>query len=388
MFNKLSIIIPCYNSEKTLSEAVSSIYRQNILIDFEIILVDDYSLDRTKKIMVELSDRYYQIKCFFHEKNLGGGAARNTGVKFSDGDCIFCLDSDDVLGDNSLSRMISFLDEKKCDGVLFEKNIYFKRKINNVISVVNNKFSNKAVIIDDLFDEKKTFLTLVNFLYTRKAYLEVGGYPEHHDFDTQHFGYKFLSKDLEAFVCQGAIYYQRINNYKSYFQRVYEKGEMSLNMYYIYEDIIDRFSSGVISEIYDYDIFGKNKLCVDELGAHINALYLNNKLNFFKRKNGTYVDRNEWTDLFVQAIKSYKEGKYAESIDIYKKIAFLHGCGKIMVMNLVRNYLALSNIYDINVVEKVAIKTLEEMKIKKQKIKNLYPFLVKIFNFFKKYYDK
>ena len=62
---------------------------------------------------------------FLHEINQGGGAARNTCVKNSHGDIIFCLDSDNVLVPNSVHDLICLLDASACEGACFEKLYFF-----------------------------------------------------------------------------------------------------------------------------------------------------------------------------------------------------------------------------------------------------------------------
>ncbi len=110
--HKLSIIIPCYNSAKTLEEALTSACAQELSIPFEIVMVDDNSEDNTRELMKKLAGEYKNIRYFFHDTNKGGGATRNTAVAKSTGDLIFCLDSDDILTPGMLGKMVNMLLEK------------------------------------------------------------------------------------------------------------------------------------------------------------------------------------------------------------------------------------------------------------------------------------
>src|SRR5436190_906289 len=65
----LSIIIPCFNSEKTIEEAVHSCFQQNLNENFEIVIVDDGSTDATKEIIRNLAEKHSEIKYFLLEKN-------------------------------------------------------------------------------------------------------------------------------------------------------------------------------------------------------------------------------------------------------------------------------------------------------------------------------
>ena len=81
---ELSIIIPCYNCENTLREAVESCYIQGFREDeFEIVMVNDDSKDATSLVMKELASEHSNIRTHYHDTNQGGGATRNTATKIS-----------------------------------------------------------------------------------------------------------------------------------------------------------------------------------------------------------------------------------------------------------------------------------------------------------------
>lgn len=90
---KLSVIIPAYNEEKTISKVIGRVKRQNIgRLKKEIIVVDDFSTDKTKKVLSKIKDR--NIKIFFHKKNMGKGAAIRTALSNATGDIILIQDAD------------------------------------------------------------------------------------------------------------------------------------------------------------------------------------------------------------------------------------------------------------------------------------------------------
>lgn len=91
---KLSIIIPVYNEEKTVSEVIKKVAEIDFGIEKEIIIVDDGSTDKTSEILRKLDAVNSEIKIFFHEKNLGKGAAVRTGIENSTGDIIAIQDAD------------------------------------------------------------------------------------------------------------------------------------------------------------------------------------------------------------------------------------------------------------------------------------------------------
>ena len=90
---KLSIIIPCYNEEKTLKKIVSRVMKFNSH-NKEIIIVDDCSSDNSPEIIKDLLNNYDSIQSHRHIKNLGKGAAIKSGIEMSKGDIILIQDAD------------------------------------------------------------------------------------------------------------------------------------------------------------------------------------------------------------------------------------------------------------------------------------------------------
>ncbi len=104
---KLSIIVPVYNVEQYLECCVRSIVAQE-LADYEIILVDDGSTDKSGWLCDELQRQYASIKVI-HQDNGGLSAARNKGISVAEGKYITFVDSDDVLCSNTLKENMEFL---------------------------------------------------------------------------------------------------------------------------------------------------------------------------------------------------------------------------------------------------------------------------------------
>ena len=100
----ISIVIPVYNIEQYIQECIDSITSQSYS-DFEVILVDDGSNDRSGSICDALALKDSRIKVF-HKKNGGAGSARKFGVEHSVGEWIVFVDGDDVLPEGSLASMI------------------------------------------------------------------------------------------------------------------------------------------------------------------------------------------------------------------------------------------------------------------------------------------
>lgn len=90
---KLSVIIPAYNEEKTIMEIVNKVVKVPLNnIKKEIIIIDDFSTDKTKEILKKIRNR--NIKIFYHLKNMGKGSAIRTALKHATGDIILIQDAD------------------------------------------------------------------------------------------------------------------------------------------------------------------------------------------------------------------------------------------------------------------------------------------------------
>jgi len=109
---KLSIIIPVYNAESYLEEAVESISNQTWNGEKEIIIVDDHSEDNSFAKAQSLGDRVISVE------HGGAAKARNVGLKMACGDYVLFLDADDVLSQDALDNLFTAMEEvSNCDVV-------------------------------------------------------------------------------------------------------------------------------------------------------------------------------------------------------------------------------------------------------------------------------
>lgn len=146
-----SIICPAYNSDDFLESSISSIIKQTYS-DWELIIVDDGSTDRTGKICDNLASSDKRIKVI-HQDNLGQSKARLNGVSSALGQYILFLDSDDQYEPNALEVIAKHLDNKDLKVLAYNASVIEKNK--NISPVYN-------------FDIVKSDMLEVNFFLKRR----------------------------------------------------------------------------------------------------------------------------------------------------------------------------------------------------------------------------
>ena len=119
----VSIIIPCFNSEKYLNETLKSVFSQTYK-NYEIIIIDDCSTDNTRSIINLYADK---LKVEFLTKNMGVSHARNIGTKLSKGKFIQYLDADDVLTPCSIENKLNILTKLNADVAYSQYQILVKQ---------------------------------------------------------------------------------------------------------------------------------------------------------------------------------------------------------------------------------------------------------------------
>lgn len=113
---KISVVVPVYNCEKTLSKCLSSVLNQTFK-DFELIIVNDGSPDNSEEICREFSEKDKRVK-YIRRENGGLSSVRNLGLSMAQGEYLCFVDSDDYIDENALSFMYDRGEKDKSDIVL------------------------------------------------------------------------------------------------------------------------------------------------------------------------------------------------------------------------------------------------------------------------------
>ena len=176
---KVSIVLPVYNGEKYLREAVQSCLNQSYR-DFELICVDDASTDRSAEILTELAQDDPRVLCVRHDENRKLPAALNTGFEIASGRYFTWTSDDNLYAPEAIERMVQFLET------------------NSEVDLVYTAYRR----IDDDGREIETVMPLAPamlfarnvigacFLYRQEVHQEIGGYRQE----------MFLAEDYDFWI--------------------------------------------------------------------------------------------------------------------------------------------------------------------------------------------
>ena len=228
----VSIIIPCFNQGEFIAETLDSVGAQTYS-NWECIIVDDGSTDRSREVYMNFVDNDKRYK-YFHQKNKGLPAARNFGLESSKGDFIVFLDSDDLISNDKLERQIRVFFENPEIDVVYGDYICFQNEDRK-----NTWTYSRVELKDDVFKdliqnwEKGLGIPIHCFLYRRECLVKNGGfddifYNSKEDWDL-HLKLSFSSANF--FYLKGRVAFYRVcfnNVSKSRYERLTRKDKSRL----------------------------------------------------------------------------------------------------------------------------------------------------------------
>jgi glycosyltransferase involved in cell wall biosynthesis len=173
----LSVVVPVYNEERTLAEIVRRVLATPW--EKEVVLVDDGSRDRSREIMNELASKHANVRCFFHARNLGKGAALSTGFRQVQGDVVLIQDADLEYDPSDYDVLLRPILEGKADVVFGSRflggpyarvHLFWHYVGNRLLTLVSNMFTNlnlsdmetcykvfRREVVDRITIESRTF---------------------------------------------------------------------------------------------------------------------------------------------------------------------------------------------------------------------------------------
>lgn len=212
----LSIIIPCYNSEKYLKNCLNSFCNQIKKYNkIEVIIVDDASVDETSKILKIYNKKFKFIKVFKNKQNLGVSLSRNLAIKKSKGKYILFLDSDDEIINHSIINLLNFSKKINKDVVVLRNTNIGKKKIIDKNQIFELKKNSKS-LIDNIENFNSFRSTCWNFLVKRDFIIKNKIFFKNIKiFEDQFFVSKILSEARTFTIFKKPVYNRRLHEPQS-----------------------------------------------------------------------------------------------------------------------------------------------------------------------------
>ncbi|MBO7618497.1 MAG: glycosyltransferase [Bacteroidales bacterium] len=196
---KVTIVVPCYKKALFLSEAIDSVLSQTYS-KWECIIVNDGSPDNTEEVAMQYCDVDYRIK-YIAQSNKGVSAARNNGIRHSNGEFILALDADDWISANYLEEAVTYLKDHPTIKLVYPRYERFNSEGSSEWEMPEYTYE-KFIMGDVVF--------VCSSVYRRSDYERLGGYDEtmqgYEDWD---LWLRLLKKDDEVHRLDKALFHYR-----------------------------------------------------------------------------------------------------------------------------------------------------------------------------------
>lgn len=208
IMNKISIVLPVYNTKQYIAECLESIKNQSYK-NFEVIMIDDCSNDTSDLILKDYSKKDCRFIYVKNEVNSGPSFSRNVGINKSSGEYLFFVDSDDVLNTTCLEKLLDSLIKNNADLSVCGFEMFTD-------SVDNETTEPNEIIFDNdsLMKELAICTRIQNFawgkLYKKELFDGVE-FPNGRYFEDIRPTYMVFSKCSKAIYLNENLYYYRQN---------------------------------------------------------------------------------------------------------------------------------------------------------------------------------
>lgn len=203
----VSIIIPVYDVEKYLCKCLNSVLNQTMK-DFEVILIDDGSTDKSNNILKHYCSRYKNFK-LIKKKHSGVSEARNIGLKYATGKFISFIDSDDFVSPFFLEKLCNCA--KRTNADIISCNYYINNSVNNKSHIYPLKFKSgiykKPKILRALIYDTRIHYHVWNKLFKRSIILKNNIAFPNMCFEDTEFNVKAFYFSSKIAVINEALYY-------------------------------------------------------------------------------------------------------------------------------------------------------------------------------------
>lgn len=194
MQDKVTVVTPAWNCEKYIRKTIKSVQSQTYK-NWEMIIVDDCSTDKTVEIVKEIAKHDFRIKLIEQKENHGAAIARNIAIHNGTGRYIAYLDSDDIWKPEKLEKQIRFMQKCNCafSCTSYEVIDYSGKSLNKTIHMLNHVDYNKFLTNNLL----QTVGIMVDVNKIDKKYLEMPNIRRRQDAAT------WLKVLKAGYICYG-----------------------------------------------------------------------------------------------------------------------------------------------------------------------------------------
>lgn len=202
MKSVISVIIPVYQVEAYLEDCLESVLNQDYR-ELEVILIDDGSRDASGAICDRFGEKDSRVRVI-HQKNGGGAAAKNTGLRMATGEYLSFVDSDDLLEPGAYGYMVGLLEKHGADVVRCAfRNLYKNRSEDYSYPERETLVAGKEFLRDYATDW--TGGLLWNKLYKRRLFDGIF-FEEGHKIDDEYFTYRGIM-NAQTVICDNRVVY-------------------------------------------------------------------------------------------------------------------------------------------------------------------------------------
>ena len=239
----ISIIIPCYNGELYLKEALLSLLNQSYY-NWEAIIADNCSTDSSKEIILDFQEKDSRFHYIYVEKK-GASAARNHAVKYATCDLLLFLDADDWLAENTVAEAVTYMTSHPTCKMFNLRSLWVNKQGNTV--------RNGFVYLD--YKHCLVYGQDPKCVIRKSQFMDIGGFDEDmkKGFEDWEFFIRLLDEHSEVKVSENILYYYRVNKGEN---SVFETALANMEdvMKYIFKKNYDKYVSvlGAPQLIYQY----------------------------------------------------------------------------------------------------------------------------------------
>lgn len=203
---EVSVIIVNYNTKELLDNCIQSVYEKTKGIEYEIIVVDNASVDGSQQM---ISEKYPDVKLIELEENIGFGRANNEGVKVAEGEYLLFLNSDTQLKNNALKFFFDFMKSKSALNVgaigtlllnseekVDHSSGLFPNPLEDILIVIKSYFFPGLKKSEKLFFKENEMSFEVDYIIGADMFISINLFKKLGGFDARFFMY-YEETDLQ-----------------------------------------------------------------------------------------------------------------------------------------------------------------------------------------------